>query len=150
MIALDHGLFNTDPLEFYVSLFPGYAREKLRLMALASAVLRQAADLIALARDIAPGFSFGAAAGEQLDALGASAGIPRQEGWDDETYRGVLLRKLKLFSWDGTNETVPEYLEPGETLRDDGGNAVTVHTNEPLPAGGLLPVPMGVTEVTDG
>ena len=62
----------------------------------------------------------------------------------------MLLRKLKLFSWDGTNETVPEYLEPGETLRDDGGNAVTVHTNGPLPAGGLLPVPMGVTAVTDG
>ena len=133
-------------LSFYLSLFPAYTRGKPRFMALAEAVLRQAADLTALAQFLAPGFSFACAEGAQLDALGASAGITRAYGWDDETYRAVLLRKLKLYTWDGTNETVPDCLGEGETLADLGGNAVSVHVPAPLPlpARELLPVPMGV------
>ena len=96
------------------------------------------------------GFSFASAEGIQLDALGDSAGIPRQEGWDDETYRSVLLRKLKRCRWDGTNETVSDFLEEGEAFRDNGDGTVTVHTGPlPLPAEELLPVPMGVKTICE-
>ena len=143
---MQHTLFRDSPLSFWLSLFPSAQREKPRFSALAEAVLRQAADLAALAQSIAPGFSFTRAEGVRLDALGEMAGIPRQPGWDDETYRTVLLRKRKRSAWNGMNETVPDFLEEGETLADAGGNAVTVHTESslPLPAVELLPVPVGV------
>ena len=47
----------------YLTLFPGASREKARFMALAGAVLRQAADLSALAEAIQPGLSFALAEG---------------------------------------------------------------------------------------
>ena len=128
----------------YLSLFPAYTRDKPRFMALAEAILRQAVDLLTLVQNIAPGFSFASAAGVQLDALGASVGIPRQAGWSDDTYRSVLLRKLKLFTWNGMNDTVPDYLESGETYKDNANGSVTVSASLPLPAGELLPVPIGV------
>ena len=132
-------------LSFYLSLFPAYVREMPRFMALAEALLRQVTDLAALVNSINSGFSVGSAAGVQLDALGESFSIPRQEGWDDETYRGVLLRKLKRFVWDGTNETSFEYLLSGETFKDNDNGTVTVGTGPlPLPASELLPVPTGV------
>lgn len=135
----------SDPLSFYISLFPGASRGKERFMALASAVLRQACDLVSLMPRLASGFSFASASGVQLDALGASAGVPRQEGWEDETYRRVLLRRLRIWSWDGTNETAGEFLLPGEALRDNGNNSVTVSAGLLLlPAEKLLPVPLGV------
>ena len=133
----------------YLTLFPGYVQEKPRFMALAAAVLRQAADLITLAQSIAPGFSVGTAAGVQLDVLGESFGIERQAGWTDETYRTVLLRKLKRNTWDGTNGTAPQYLEAGETLNDNSDGTVSVHAPDlPLPAEELLPVPIGVKPVS--
>ena len=132
-------------LSFYLSLFPAYCREMTRFSALAEAVLRQAADLTALAPELISGFSVGNAAGVQLDAVGESFGFPRQEGWDDETYRGVLLRKLKRITWDGTNESVPSFLAEGEGLCDNGDGTVTVTAGDlPLAAEELLPVPMGV------
>ena len=132
-------------LQDYLSLFPAYTRSRPRFVALAEAILRQAVDLITLAQSIAPGFSFAQATGIQLDALGGSVGVPRQEGWDDETYRGVLLRKLKLWTWDGMNASVPDFLASGETLKDNGDGSVTVTTASlPLPANELLPIPMGV------
>ena len=131
-------------LTYYLSLFPAYVREKPRFMALAEAILQQAVDLITLAQSIAPGFSFAHAVGAQLDALGASVGVPRQEDWDDETYRAVLLRKLKLWTWNGMNETVSNYLESGETFRDNVNGSVTVSASLPLQAGKLLPIPIGV------
>ena len=130
-----HNLFNESPLAYWLSLFPSASRSCPRFMALAEAILRQAADLAALAQSIVPGFSFATAVGGQLDALGASVSIPRQEGWDDETYRGVLLRKLKLWTWDGMNASVPDFLASGETLKDNGDGSVTVTTASlPLPA----------------
>ena len=143
-----HNFFNENPLAYWLSLFPSVSRARPRQTALAEAILRQAADLAALAQAIVPGFSFTAAQGGQLDALGASVSVPRQEGWDDETYRSVLLRKLKRFTWDGTNETVPDYLENGESLTDGGNNSVSVQaTGLPLEAAELLPVPAGVKVV---
>ena len=132
----------------YLSLFPGSSREKPKFMALAAAVLRQATDLITLVRNIAPGFSVGSAVGAQLDAVGLSCGILRQEGWSDATYRTVLLRKLKRNTWDGTDETVSQYLVAGESLVDNGDGTVTVQAQGlPLPAEELLPVPIGIRVV---
>ena len=129
----------------YLAMFPAYTREMPRFSALAGAVLRQAEDLMALAPGLASGFSFAYAGGTRLDALGESVMIPRREGWDDETYRRVLLKKLRLFTWDGTNETSPDYLEEGEILIDRGDGTVTAHTDLPLPAGEILPVPVGIS-----
>ena len=135
--------------EQYMVLFPGASREKPRFMALAEAVLRQAVDLMTLIESIQSGFSFASAEGIQLDALGESVSLPRQEGWSDETYRAVLLRKLKRCRWDGTNETVPEFLEEGETLCDNDNGTVSVQPPAPLPllAGELLPVPLGIKTI---
>lgn len=117
-------------------------------MALTGAVLRQATDLMTLTQSIAPGFSVGSAVGAQLDAVGNSFFIPRQEGWDDETYRAVLLRKLKRNTWDGSNESVQDYLLPGESVSDNNDGTVTVvATDLPLPAEELLPIPVGVRVV---
>ena len=131
----------------YMELFPAYTRDKPKFAAFAGALLRQAEELMTLAQDIAPGFSFAGAVGLQLDALGESVGIPRQEGWEDEVYRKILLRKLKRFTWDGMNESVPEFLEEGESLKDNGNGTVTVTCTRPLPAGELLPVPIGVRAI---
>ena len=86
---------------------------------------------------------------QKIFAAGEACGIQRQESWSDETYRSVLLRKLKLNTWDGTNETVEACLEAWETLTDTGGNNVTVQTTGtlPLPVQELLPVPVGVAVV---
>ncbi len=133
-------------IQDYLDLFPGTTREKARFMALAQAVLQQAEDLMALVPMTETGFSFGAAVGVQLDALGESVSIPRQEGWDDETYQAVLMKKLKLYTWDGTNETVSRFLAAGQAQHDNTDGSVTVQTGSslPLPANELFPVPMGV------
>ena len=134
-------------LAFYLALFPAFSREKPRFSVLVEAVLRQAADLIALVPSLASGFSFASAEGVQLDALGASVSVPRQEGWDDETYRAVLLKKLKLNTWDGTNETSFSFVEDGEIFIDNCNGSVTAASSLPLPAGEVLPVPIGVKGV---
>ena len=131
----------------YLALFPAFSREKPRFAALAEAVLRQVTDLIALVLQLASGFSFALAEGVQLDALGESVSVPRQEGWDDETYRSILLRKLKLNTWDGTNETSFSFVEDGETFIDNCDGTVTAASSLPLPAGEVLPVPTGVKSI---
>ena len=135
-------------LAFYLSLFPAFSREKPRFSALAEAVLRQVTDLIALVPSLASGFSFASAEGVQLDLLGVSVSVPRQEGWSDETYRAVLLKKLKLDTWDGTNETSFDFLDEGETFIDNCNGTVTAATSLPLPANEVLPVPIGVEAVS--
>ena len=119
----------------YLAMFPAYTREMPHFTALAGAVLRQAADLMALVPGLASGFSFAHAEGTRLDALGESVRISRREGWDDETYRRILLKKLKLFTWDGTNETAFGVRGEGETLTDGGDGTVSAHPDLPLPAG---------------
>ena len=134
-------------LNDYMNLFPAYSREKPRFFALAEAVLRQVMDLIALVPFLATGFSFDSAVGSQLDLLGASVSVPRQEGWTDETYRAILLKKLKLDTWDGTNETSFDFLDDGETFIDNCNGTVTATTSLPLPANEVLPIPLGVKSV---
>ncbi len=132
----------------YMQLFPAYTRDKLRFSALAEAVLRQAADLMALVPGLASGFSFAYAAGIRLDALGESVSVPRQEGWDDETYHSVLLKKLRLYTWDGTNETSCDFVDEGEFFADNCDGTVDAESALPLPANEVLPVPMGIRVVS--
>ena len=134
-------------LDDYLSLFPAYTRDRPRFIALAGAVLRQVMDLMDLVPQLASGFSFAHAEGVQLDALGGSVGIIRQESRDDESYRRVLLKKLKLYTWDGTNERAFDFAEEGEVFVDNDDGTVTARTDVPLPAGEVMPVPMGIRVV---
>ena len=134
-------------LTFYLAMFPAFSQGKPRFSALAEVVLRQTVDLIARVQFLASGFSFSAAEGVQLDALGESVSVPRQESWDDETYRAVLLKKLKLNTWDGTNETSFSFVEEGETFIDNCNGTVTAGTSLPLPAEEVMPVPIGVKSI---
>ena len=134
-------------LDDYLSLFPAYTRDRPRFIALAGAVLRQVMDLMDLVPQLASGFSFARAEGVQLDALGGAVGLIRQEGRDDVSYRRVLLKRLKLYTWDGTNERAFDFAEEGEVFVDNGDGTVTARTDAPLPAGEVMPVPMGVRAV---
>lgn len=114
-------------------------------MALAEVVLRQAADLASLTAQLQSGFSFAFAEGQQLDMLAAAVGLRRESGMADEPFRRYLLAKLALWTWDGTNETVPDVLAaglPGTTELDNQDGTVTI---EPAGIGtDVLPVPAGV------
>ena len=127
----------------YMTLFPGYTRDKPHFAALAAAVLQQVNDLIALVPELESGFSVAHAVGEQLDALGVSLSIPRQSGWNDETYRSILLRKLRRNQWNGLNDSSFGYVDEGETFTDNCNGTVTATTVEVVPAGEVMPVPMG-------
>ena len=130
----------------YLALFPDASREKERFTALAEAVLRQTADLMDVIASIQSGYSFAAAEGAQLDAVAEAAGLQREGGMTDEAFRQVLLQKLTLWTWDGTNAGVPAVLPAGVTETDNMDGTVTVS-----PAGtrqDLLPVPAGVRVIT--
>ena len=129
-------------IEQYLALFPGTSREKARFMALAEAVLQQAVDLMALIETIQSGFSFATAEGVQLDAIAEAVELSREAGMTDEVFRAYLLQKLKLWTWDGTNVSVPVVLPAGVTETDNRNGTVTVS-----PMGtrqDLIPVPAGV------
>lgn len=143
-------------LNSYLSLFPSASREHPRFMALAEAILRQAADLITLAADLQPGFSLARAEGVQLDALADAMGLSRRDipgqpdpgETEDEAFRRFILSKLALWRWDGTNETAQAVLDalPGSTLTDNQDGTVTV---SPADAASLLPVPAGIRPVRE-
>ena len=135
-------------IEQYLALFPGTSREKARFMALAEAVLQQAVDLMALIETIQSGFSFATAEGVQLDAIAEAVGLNRKAGMTDEVFRAYLLQKLKLWTWDGTNVSVPVVLPAGVTETDNRNGTMTV---SPVgTAKELLPVPAGVGLIQNG
>ena len=131
----------------YMTLFPGYTRDNPHFAALAAAVLQQVYDLIALIPELESGFSVARAVGTQLDALGVSLSIPRQSDWNDETYRSILLRKLRRNQWNGLNDSAFEYVDEGETFTDNCNGTVTATTVEAVPANEVMPVPMGFKAV---
>ena len=141
-------------LEDYLSLFPGNTREKPRFMALAETLLRQVTDLQAVVRELNAAFAPEYAQGAQLDALGASLGLSRadisvNEPVPDEMFRDYLLKKLQLWTWDGTNGSVPGLLaeiQPGAVQTDnlDGTVTVTGAGEQPVPVKGLFPVSAGI------
>ncbi len=146
-------------LSDYLSLFPGATRDKERFMALAEAVLRQAADLASLTAQLQSGLSFTSAEGQQLDDLAAAAGLRRSDTdandpVPDEIFRQYLLAKLALWTWDGTNEGVPGVLSiamPGSRQTDNMDGTVTVSPAGSLPAeaGKLFPVTAGIRIIQD-
>lgn len=131
----------------YMGLFPGYARSMPRFSALASAVLQQVYDLTDLIPSLESGFCVGQAVGVQLDALGDSVSVPRVSGWDDETYRSILLRKLRRNQWNGLNDSSFDYVDDGESFCENGNLTITAVTSLPVLAGEVLPVPMGVRAI---
>ena len=131
----------------YMTLFPGYTRDKPHFAAVSAAVLQQVYDLIALVPELESGFSVAHAVGEQLDALGVSLAIPRQSGWNDETYRSILLRKLRRTQWNGLNDSVFGYIDEGEIFTDNCNGTVTATTVEAVPAKEVMPVPIGIKSV---
>jgi len=141
-------------LNDYLSLFPGASRDREKLMALAEAVLRQAMDLQAVIPDIQAAFKPDNASGEQLDMIGESLGLSRLDtsagaAATDEEYRDYIKKKLILWSWDGTNKSVPvisERLRQGSFVKDNLNGTVTVTGAGTLPAAlkKLFPVPAGI------
>ena len=131
----------------YMTLFPGYTRDKPRFAALAAAVLQQVNDLITLVPELESGFSVGHAAGAQLEVLGVSLSFPRQSGWNDETYRSILQRKLRRNQWNGLNDSAFEYVDEGETFCDNCNGTVTAATVEAVPASEVMPVPIGIRTI---
>ena len=135
----------------YMYFFPSTSRALPRFSALARAVLAQADDLIVVIEQLNAAYSLDSAAGAALDAFGASVMLPRPEGLEDEDYRLYLKVKLKLFTWDGGNDTAQEILTeifPGSTIRDNLDGTVTVHTVSALQREqGLYPLPAGVRAI---
>ena len=142
-------------LQDYVDLFPGATREKARFMALATAILRQAADLMAVTSQLVSGFALESAVGTQLDLIAGCWGLSRGDTIygsraTDEQFRRFLWMKLLQWQWDGTNAGAEDYVNKvTEVARetDNMDGTVTVVLNGSL-AGSrkdLLPVPMGVT-----
>ena len=49
-------------------------------------------------------------------------------------FKQLLLKKLKLCTWDGTNETSFDFLDESETLIDNCNDTVSAVTSLPLPS----------------
>lgn len=140
-------------LESYLEMFPAATREKHRFMALAGAVLTQAAELLALVQTGIPAaFDLDTASGAQLDALGELLNMPRPMPFtSDENYRFLLRARIAVHHWDGTNESLPEVLESAFPGRDaklidnqDGTVTASVSGNLPFSLEELFPVPAGI------
>ena len=143
--------------ESILSLFPPGTRSKPRFMALASAVLSQAADLLVLVQFGFPAaWNPASASGAQLDALGTLLNTPRPSpSVSDEDYRFLLRARTAAHHWDGTNGSLPALLEeifPGRNAKliDNQDRTVTASVEGALPFGPeeLIPVPAGIRMVT--
>ena len=144
----------------YLVLFPGASREKPRFMALAEAVLRQAADLQPVVGQLQSAFSLDTAEGVQLDVLGASFGLSRADTADgaaatDEAFRRYIRDKIRLWQWDGTNGGAAAVLAaslPGSVQADNQDGTVTAIPAGTLPAEAevLFPVPAGIRAIKEG
>ncbi len=145
-------------LSDYLALFPPHTREKPRFMALASAVLSQAADLLSLVQSSYPSaWALDSAAGSQLDALGVLLDAPRPSASvPDEDYRFLLRNRIAVHGWNGTNETLRKVLSaafPGMGVKlidnQDGTVTPAVNGELPFPAEDLFPSPAGIRLITD-
>ena len=136
----------------YLSLFSPVHQQKPRFMALASAVLSQAEDLLTLLQSVFPeARTIDTAADSSLDALGALLNVPRPASVSDEDYRFLLQAKIACRRWDGTNEPLPAILAAALPRLDaacddnaDGSVAVTLSGDPPFPLKDLIPVPAGI------
>ncbi len=57
-----------------------------------------------------------------------------------------MMKKLRLYTWNGTNEAVSQFLDAGQSQHDNTDGSVTVQPGSslPLPENELFPVPIGV------
>ena len=140
-------------LESYLEMFPAATREKPRFMALAGAVMTQAAELLALVQtEIPAAYDLESASGRQLDALGELLNVPRpMPSTSDEDYRFLLRAKIAVHHWDGTNESLPGVLAAAFPGRDaklidnqDGTVTAFVSGNLPFSLEERCRVPAGV------
>ncbi len=141
-------------LEDYLGLFPGSTREKLRFMAVTSAVLQQVMDLQAVVGEVNAAFAPESAQGTQLDVLGESLGLSRLDTSagataTDDVYRDFILKKLVRWGWDGTNKTVPgiaEQIKAGSVEKDNLNGTVTITGagTQPATVKEIYPVTGGV------
>ena len=139
-------------LETYLALISPTHRGKARFMALCTAVLSQAADLLRLYAVLPEAFDLNQAAGTQLDALGRLAGISRPgAAVSDEDYRAYLRAWIQLRHWDGTNAALPALLaaafpdlEARLTDNGDGTATASLSVGFPFPPGDVFPRPAGV------
>ena len=140
-------------LESYLEMFPPATREKPRFMALAGAVLTQAAELVALVQaEIPAAYDLENASGAQLNALGELLNVPRpMPSTSDEDYRFLLRARIAVHHWDGTNESLPGVLAaafPGRNAKlidnQDGTVTASVSGNLPSSLEEMFPVPAGV------
>ena len=134
-----------------MTLFPSASRNLPRFSALAEAVLSQVNDLQAVIAAFSSAYSVQYAVGDQLDAIGASFMLPRQEGMSDADYRTYLFAKLALFTWDGSNDSAQALLTrffPGSTICDNCNGTVTVHPVSIMQsAQKIYPLPAGVRAI---
>ena len=140
-------------LENYLEMFPSATREKPRFMALAQAVMLQAAELLALVQtEIPAAYDLETASGRQLDALGELLNVPRpMPSTSDEDYRFLLQARIAVHHWDGTNESLPGVLAaafPGREAKlidnQDGTVTASVSGSLPFSLEELCPVPAGI------
>ena len=142
----------------YLNLFSPVHQEKPRFMALAEAVLSQAADLLALIQQSFPeALSLETAVGAQLDTLGGLLNIPRPAGASDADYRFLLNARIACRHWDGSNDTLPDVLArifPGRDVQlldnQDGSVTARVSGTLPFPLSELLPFPAGIQLKEEG
>ena len=133
----------------YLSLFSGNLRDKEKFMALAEAVLDQVVDLSVLVGSLQSAYSVDGAVGVQLDRLAAASGLFRKDlgaNVSDEDFREYIRAKMKLWTWDGTNKTLPAVLPEGATELDNNNLTVTVSPSGLNPD--TLPIPAGISETT--
>ena len=138
----------------YLSIFPGFTREKPRFIAVASALLQQVMDLQTVVAELNAAFSPAYALGAQLDALGESLGLSRLDttagaAATDEVYRDFIRKKLIRWGWDGTNKSVPgiaEQIKAGSVEKDNlnGTVSVTGAGTQPAAVKEIYPVTGGV------
>ena len=135
----------------YMSLFPSATRNLSRFSSLAEAILSQVNDLLVVIAALPEAYSVSGSVGAQMDAIGESFMLPRPEGMSDTDYRMYLMGKLKLFTWDGSNDSIPGILsdiDPAARISDNGDGTITV-SNAPsqIVDEGLYPVPAGVRTI---
>ena len=143
---------NTATLETYLALLSPVHRGKPRLLALCSAVLSQATDLMHLYDLLPTAFDLDQAVGTQLDTLGQLAGVHRPgASVSDADYRAYQKAWIRLHHWDGTNAALPALLAaafPDQDARltdnGDGTATATLSGGFPFPLEDVFPRPAGV------
>ena len=141
-------------LNDYIALIPGHNRDKENFTALVSAVLQQVMDLQAVIAGVMAAFTPDGASGSQLDMVGELFGLRRVDTTDgievtDTVFRDYIKKKLILWTWDGTNATVPviaQKLAENSTETDNQNGTVTIANAGTQPAGlkQLYPIPAGI------